>query len=71
MIKMVIIIYNKGVMAMNGGMKSIMTRMMTKIVTMMLIITGSMKKRHDDDKKNKVNRDDADNKWQSAASKIS
>ena len=42
-IMMVIIIYNKGVMAMNGGMKSIMTRMMTKIVTMMLIITGRMK----------------------------
>ena len=68
---MVIIIYNKGVTTMNGGMKSIMTRMMTKIVTMMLIITSSMKKRHDDDKNNKVNRDDADNKWQSAASKIS
>ena len=30
-------------MAMNGGMKSIMTRMMTMIVTMMLIITGRMK----------------------------
>ena len=46
-IMMVIVIYNRGVMAMNGGMKSIMTRMMTKIVTMivtmMLIITGSMK----------------------------
>ena len=42
-IMMVIVIYNKGVMAMNGVMKSIMTRMMTKIVTMMLIITGSMK----------------------------
>ena len=42
-IMMVIVIYNKGVMAMNGGMKSIMTRMMTMIVTMMLIITGSMK----------------------------
>ena len=42
-IMMVIVIYNKGVMAMNGGMKSIKTRMMTKILTMMLIITGSMK----------------------------
>ena len=69
-IMMVIVIYNKGVMAMNGGMKSIMTRMMWDDCDNDVDDHWQDEKHHDDDKNNKVDRDDADNHWQSVASKI-